>query len=261
MLQAVARLLRPATALLLALCLPPAFGWGAEGHRIVAQVAADHLAPAARAAVTELLRGEPEPTLVGIANWADEVRKPGNSAMHYLNFPDGDCAYLAKRDCLRGRCVVAAIERAVRTLKRRQASREQRQVALKQLVHFAADVHQPLHAGLKADRGGNAVQLRWLNRGSNLHQLWDSGLIDSIEPDWQRYVRRLAPAAALARPVSLAAADWAMESCAIVAADDFYPDSRNPGRVYRDRWRETVDRRLVLAGMRLAALLDRLLAD
>ena len=248
-------------ALLLALCLPPAFGWGAEGHRIVAQLAADRLTPAARAAVTELLRDEPEPTLAGVANWADEVRKPGNSAMHYLNFPDGDCAYLAKRDCLRGRCVVAAIERAVRTLKRRRASREQRQVALKQLVHFIGDIHQPLHAGLAEDRGGNTVQLRWLGTGSNLHQLWDSGLIASLEPDWQRYLRRLEPVALRLEPGSPQAADWAMQSCAIVASDGFYPDSGKPGLAYRDRWQGVLEQRLTLAGLRLAATLDRLLTD
>ena len=254
------RLAGLAAALLVAL-VPKAFAWGPDGHRIVAQIAAEHLQPGTRAAVAALLDGEPEPSLAGIANWADEVREPLDGPLHYLNFPDGDCQYQPRRDCPRGQCVVAAIERAAKTLKRDKASRTQKQVALKQLVHFIGDIHQPLHAGRKADRGGNLVQLRWRGRGSNLHQLWDSGLIASLEPDWQRYLRRLEPVALRLEPGSPQTADWAMESCAIVASDGFYPDSGKPGLAYRDRWQGVLEQRLMLAGLRLAATLNRLLAD
>ena len=73
----------------------------------LAQIAAEHLQPGTRAAVAALLDGEPEPSLAGIANWADEVREPRDGPLHYLNFPDGDCRYQPQRDCPRGRCVIA----------------------------------------------------------------------------------------------------------------------------------------------------------
>ncbi len=254
------RLALLATALLLA--PPRLLAWGPGGHRIVAQIASDHLSPTAQAAIAAVLADEPEPTLAGVANWADEVRDERTGPLHYVNFPagdfpTGDCRYQPRRDCPDGRCVVAAIDRAVAVLKRRKASRAQRLIALKQLVHFTGDIHQPLHAGHGEDRGGNTFQLRWHDEGTNLHKLWDSELIDDIEPDWRRYVLRLGP-----RPDTvsdrLSAREWAMESCAIVASEGFYPVSRDPGRAYLAEWRGTVDARLNLAGLRLAALLGTL---
>lgn len=251
------RLALLATALLLV--SPRLLAWGPEGHRIVGQIAAEHLSPTAQAAIAALLADEPEPTLAGVANWADEVRDERSGPLHYVNFPTGDCYYQPRRDCPGGRCVVAAIDRAVAVLKRRKASRAQRLIALKQLVHFTGDIHQPLHAGRGEDRGGNSFQLRWHDEGSNLHKLWDSGLIADIEPDWRRYVLRLGP-----KPNASVVSDrrtareWAMESCAIVASEGFYPAGRDPGHAYLAQWRGTVDARLNLAGLRLAALLGTL---
>lgn len=255
------RLALLATALLLA--SPRLLAWGPEGHRIVAQIAADHLNPAARAAVAAILVDEPEPSLAGVANWADEVRDERTGPLHYVNFPAGnfpigDCHYQPPRDCPGGLCVVAAIDSAVSVLKDKKASAEQRRVALKQLVHFVGDVHQPLHGGRAEDRGGNTVQLQWRGEGSNLHKLWDAGLIEAIEPDWRRYVRHLSSKAIGVKQGPLAADDWAMESCLIVAAPGFYPADRKPGRAYLKAWQGTVDVRLKLAGLRLAALLSKL---
>lgn len=245
-----------ATALLLA--SPQLLAWGPEGHRIVSQIATDRLNPAARAAVAAILADEPEPSLVGVANWADEVRDERTGPLHYINFPIGDCHYQPARDCPGGRCVIAAIDSAVSVLKDRKATAEQRRVALKQLVHFAGDVHQPLHGGRAEDRGGNTVPLQWHGEDSNLHKLWDVALIEAIEPDWQRYVERLAAKAAGVELGPLTADAWAMESCLIVAAPGFYPADHEPGPEYLTAWRGTVDVRLNLAGLRLAALLNAL---
>ncbi|WP_022975430.1 S1/P1 nuclease [Nevskia ramosa] len=257
--RAVSRALHLALlATVLLLSSPQLRAWGPEGHRIVGQIAADRLGPAARAAIATILVDEPEPTLAGVANWADEVRDERTGPLHYINFPIGDCHYQPPRDCPGGRCVVAAIDSAVLVLKDRKASAEQRRVALKQLVHFVGDVHQPLHGGRAEDRGGNTVQLQWRGEGSNLHKLWDVGLIEAIEPDWQRYVERLASKASGVELGPLAADAWAMESCLIVSAPAFYPADREPGPDYLTAWQGTVDVRLNLAGIRLAALLGTL---
>lgn len=257
-----------ATALLLSSL--PALAWGPEGHRIVAQIAEDHLNPAAQAAVAEILSGEAEPTLAGVSSWADAVRDERSGPLHYINFPIGDCHYRASRDCPAGRCVVGAIEQSIAVLKNRKAGREQRLVALKQLVHFTGDIHQPLHGGRAEDRGGNTVLLQWRGEESNLHKLWDVGLIEAIEPDQQRYVEHLKSKAAGVALGKLRPDEWAMESCLIVAGPGFYPADREPSRApghevggdpdgeYLTAWQGTVDVRLNLAGLRLAALLGSL---
>lgn len=82
------------------------------------------------------------------------------------------CSYERVRDCADGRCVVEGIERYVAVL-RSKASDAERLVALKYVVHLIVDVHQPLHLGLREDKGGNLAQVQAFGRGSNLHRVWD----------------------------------------------------------------------------------------
>lgn len=251
--------MKRALAALLLLSAWPALAWGPEGHRIVGEIAAEHLTPTAQAAVARLLAGEPEPTLPGVANWADETRTPETGPLHYVNMPKGDCHYTPQRDCPGGHCVVGGIEHAVAVLKNPGANADEQRIALKNLVHFVGDVHQPLHAGLAEDRGGNSVKLHWHDKESNLHRLWDSDLITQIEPDWQRYAARLAPLAPRTDLVTLDPADWAIASCTIAQSPGFYPDASSVGEPYLMQWRGTVDQELNFAGLRLAAWLNVLL--
>jgi len=146
------------TAVLCALSVNGAKAWGTEGHRLVVLIAEEHISVVARERLNELLAVEPGATLESISTWADEVRSPSTSKWHYVNFPRGSCTYVADRDCPDGQCVVAALERQAAIL-HSDASSERRLKALKYLVHFVADVHQPLHAGFGDDRGGNRYQV------------------------------------------------------------------------------------------------------
>ncbi|WP_293368425.1 S1/P1 nuclease [Nevskia sp.] len=239
--------------------IPQAQAWGREGHRIVGQIAADHLTPAATTAVAVILAGEPEATLAGVSSWADDIRSRETGPLHYVNFPRGTCAYVPARDCKNGRCVIGGIEQSIATLRYTGATAAAKNEALKNLVHFAGDIHQPLHAGLGEDRGGNLVQLQWAGEGTNLHSVWDSQMIRSLDPDWTRHVARLSPAAATLPLTTLDSADWALESCTIAFSDGFYPSSAKLDEAtYLRRWQPTIDQRLSLAGMRLAALLNAL---
>lgn len=246
-----------------ALAPPAARAFGADGHRIVAELAQRRLAPAAAAEVRRLLDGEADPTLTGIANWADEVRDREayrwSAPLHYVNFPRDSCRYDAARDCRDGRCVVAAIERYARELHDRRLGDERRRAALKWLVHFVADVHQPLHAGYADDKGGNTFQVFYAGRGSNLHALWDSLILDLPRRGWRDYAGVLAARSAGRdlRWSPQAAQRWAEQSCRLIAAAAIYPE--RPGRLnraYAERQLPVVERQLVLAGARLAALLN-----
>jgi hypothetical protein len=220
---------------------------------VVASIADKQLSPAARAEVNHLLALEPGETLVSISTWADEHHSPQTGAWHYVNFPRGNCIYVPERDCPDGHCVVGAIEKEVEILES-SAPDEKRLTALKYLVHFVGDVHQPLHAGYQDDRGGNTYQLQAFMRGSNLHAVWDSSLIKSMGQGTDQLAARLdgkGPAPAWTP------AQAAEESCRIVAMPDFYPGRLIDG-AYFDQFVPIMERRLALGGARLAELLNRL---
>ena len=240
------------------LCGLDAHAWGAQGHRVVATLAEKELTPAARKEVSRLLALEPGQTLVSVSTWADEHRSEPSRPWHYVNFPRGDCLYKARRDCADGRCVVAAIQAQIKVLAS-SAPDEERLVALKYLVHFAGDVHQPLHAGFQDDKGGNTYQLQAFKHGSNLHALWDTGLIESLGEDTRTMAARLARKGKDRGKVNpWTAKQAAQESCRIVAQSGFYP-ARVVGNDYIATYVPVLEDRLALAAARLAELLNRVL--
>lgn len=244
--------------------------FGPDGHRIIAELAQRQLSPTALAEVRRLLGDQADDGLAGIANWADEIREAQawrhTSRWHYVNFPRDDCAYDAGRDCKGGRCVVAAIGEQAAILGDRARGDDERTRALRFLVHFVGDIHQPLHAGHGDDRGGNTFQVFYLGRGSNLHALWDGGILRSARLDWRGHVHRLAARAPDRRArrggawSARAPVRWAEESCRLIGSAAVYPPS--PGKLpddYVQRQYPVVERQLVVAATRLAAVLDAVL--
>jgi hypothetical protein len=229
--------------------------FGSEGHRLVATIAERQLSDRARLEVTRLLAIEPGATLASISTWADEARTPSTAAWHYVNLPrDAGCHYEAARDCPDGNCVVGAIERQ-RIVLTSAAPDAERLKALKYIVHFVADVHQPLHAGFADDKGGNKYQVQAFGRGTNLHALWDTGLVQNWPggpPELLSELSRIrAPSSDATSP-----AQWAEESCRAVASDGFYPSGHKIGADYAQRVAPVLKERLASAGHRLAALLN-----
>ena len=254
-----------AVALVLAAAPKEARAWGTQGHQLVANLAQAQLSVGARREVDRLLATEPGQTMASISTWADEHRNPATAAWHYLNFPRSSCTYSAERDCPDGQCVVAAIDRQTVILAATgpDASRLR---ALKYLVHLEADVHQPLHAGYGEDRGGNSYQLQAFMRGSNLHAVWDSGLIRALDQDTDVMTARLLAnggrisslAPATLSTTSSTAVQAAEESCRIVGLPGFYP-GRLVDLAYVLRFTPLMEQRLQQAGARLAALLNQAL--
>ena len=229
--------------------------FGSEGHQLIATIADGQLSDRVRSGVARLLAVEPGATLASVSTWADETRSPTTAAWHYVNLPrDADCHYEAARDCPDGKCVVAAIERQ-RLVLASAAPDAARLKALKYIVHFVADVHQPLHAGFADDKGGNKYQVQAFGRGTNLHALWDTGLIQNwpgSPPELLSELSRIrAPSSDATAP-----AQWAEESCRIAASDGFYPSDHRIGADYAQRVAPVLKERLASAGHRLAALLN-----
>jgi hypothetical protein len=168
-------------AVTVAICTTlPAFGWGPEGHSLVARLAAAHLTPQATARVAEVL-GQGN-TMQSIASWADQVRRDRapTGPWHYVDIPIDKPHFDMARDCPKGDCVIAKIEEFQRTVVDPAATPVQRREALLFLIHFVGDMHQPLHCSDNKDKGGNDVKLDFFGRPSNLHSMWDSGLLGRI---------------------------------------------------------------------------------
>jgi hypothetical protein len=186
------------------------------GHRAAAKMADLRLTPAARAAVRDLL--EPGETLADASTWADEHRQelPDTAPWHYVNVPITVAHYDA-RFCPAQGCVVSKITDFRAVLGDPKATKDQKRQALRFLVHFVEDLHQPVHVGDRMDRGGNDLQVQFFDEGSNLHRVWDFDVIEhecSDEDHWAAELTALASPARAAAWCRGTPADWADESLA-----------------------------------------------
>jgi nuclease S1 len=166
-----------------------ALAWGLMGHSIIGEIAQSKLLPGTRKVIREQLQTL---SLANISNWADQVKKRRRQKIwHYTNIPEGILEYGRRRDCPTGDCVTEVIPEMAQTLAKPRASLKDRREALKYLAHFVGDIHQPLHLGYASDRGGNRISLRYRGRNTNLHALWDQGLIQRGGKSLVQYTRRL----------------------------------------------------------------------
>lgn len=248
----------------------PAWAWGRNGHRAAARLAESRLTPEARAIIRDLL--EPGESLADASTWADENARsiPGSGPWHYVNVPITAKAY-SGRDCRGGNCVVAKIAEFRKILADPSAPKARRRMALRYVVHLVEDVHQPLHVGDRRDRGGNALQLQFFrDENTNLHQVWDSGLLRQGFRNEREVTNALFD---LARKPEAqgwlkgGVEDWANESLEAARQAYAIPGSRNQlqsgariGREYQDANLPVAVERLAKAGMRLSEVLNHDLA-
>ena len=161
--------------------------WGAVGHRVVARIAWAWLTPAAGPRPRRCSAAGVDAVSVAAATWADEVRsaRPETYNWHFVDIPSASRDTTPTRDCPateKGDCVIAEIARARVDLVDARRTSALKAEALKFLIHFVGDLHQPLHAIDNHDRGGNDVSVNALRgeegRATNLHAAWDTGLIN-----------------------------------------------------------------------------------
>jgi hypothetical protein len=179
--------MRPALIFSLFAVAAPSFGWGPEGHSLVARIAESQLTPAAKARILEILG--PGKTMASVASWADDARRSRNETgpWHYVDIPIDKGHLDMQRDCAKGACVVSAIARFREAVRNPATPPDQRREALMFLIHFVGDMHQPLHSSDNQDKGGNGVPVLFHDRKTNLHSLWDSGLLSRLAPEEQLF--------------------------------------------------------------------------
>ena len=177
------RVLRAVCAFVVSLTVlfaSPALAWGPVGHAIVADIAEAHLNPTARANIAKLLKQDGALRLDDIASWADAIRgdHPNTRSWHYVDIPLGADGFKTWRDCSARDCLVVQLMRHIRVLDDAEATPRSREAALKFVVHLMGDLHQPLHAADRDDRGGNDTPLTYFGHATNLHRIWDSTVIE-----------------------------------------------------------------------------------
>jgi hypothetical protein len=220
---------------LLALMPAPAGAWGFYAHQQTARIAEANVAPEVRAKIRRLLAYEkqlgtpdcPLKTLADAAVWADCVRSEGwrwgyTAAWHYRTAPICQ-AFNPRANCSGGACVTAQITRAHRILADESLPAPIRLEALAFMVHFAGDVHMPLHSGDNEDRGGNDREADYgIIPSLNLHWIWDGPLAERAISDPADPVVRRYSAAERAELAGGVPDDWGRESWEI-ARSFVYP--------------------------------------
>jgi len=161
--------------------------WGKTGHRVVGAIAEKHLDENAKKRIQELLDHQ---SLALVSTFADEIKFDARydkfKTWHYLNMkldetyetsaknPEGD--------------IVTGIEYCKNVISDASSSNEDKIFYLKLLIHLIGDLHQPMHLGLKEDRGGNDFKVKWNYRDSNMHKVWDSQMIESYGMSYSELV-------------------------------------------------------------------------
>lgn len=236
-----------------------AFSWGKTGHRVIGQIAQNHLSPKAAHAVHELLGSE---SLPAVANWADEVRSDPAfkkyDPWHYVNIPDGQTYESMEKNPAGD--ILAALKRFEATLRNPSAPKEEKVQALKFMVHMIGDLHQPLHAGKRDDLGGNRVTIHWFRNAesTNLHAVWDEYLIEQEKlsfTEWARFLDHASPAQ-IKEWQSTPYTTWMEESYKLRdRCYDFKPElPLSYDYVYKSM--PIVKQRLLQGGVRLAGALN-----
>ena len=260
--------------------------WGSQGHRLVGLIAADRLTPVARDNVRWLLDGQ---SLAEVASWADTITSDQRqtSLWHYLNIPPEASGYDRDRDCPRQAgsspgsrgdrwrdCVVDRIGYWEERLADQKLDRADRAIALKFVVHFIGDLHQPFHA-LGVGRGGNDVHVRVFGESNcapatapkpspcDLHSVWDSRLIAPRNLGDREYIavlRQLIVDKRWGTAPAGTAAQWAEQSWRL-AKEALVTANTDIEEGYYRRHIPVIDERMALAGVRLAAVLNRALVS
>lgn len=152
--------------------------WGTTGHRTVGKIAEKHLSKKTKKQIDKLLKGE---SLAFVSTFGDEIKSDERYgrfySWHFVNFPF-DTKYEDSNKNPKGD-IVMGINYCIDVLKDRNSNEDDKIFYLKFLVHLMGDLHQPLHVGRAEDKGGNDIQVKWHNKSTNLHRVWDSDMIGS----------------------------------------------------------------------------------
>jgi hypothetical protein len=262
---------------LIFLTFEKAYCWNALGHRLVAQIAYQHLSVHAKQVYNQynhaLDRVYRKQSFVDSAPWLDSLRYQNELWLrkkHYISLPFSfDGTKLQPPNKINAS---SAIEEAKKVLQTSNKDFD-KGFSLRVLLHVVGDIHQPLHAANfysatypKGDKGGNLIRLGKNPIAGNLHAYWDKGggsLIkrrayskNQLERK-ANHIEKLWPCKP--EKMKLNPQLWAEESHQI-AIDKAYQlkAGQKPDKDYQQMVKQVTEKRIALAGCRLAALLNQI---
>jgi hypothetical protein len=258
-----------------------AFAWGPTGHRVVGEIAQKHLDQAVLLKVYKILGNQ---SLSRVSNWSDEIKSDPQTYSytynwHYTDWKDEDHDH--DETSSSGK-LITAINEQIATLKNPEKTDAEKAFALKFIVHLVGDLHQPLHVGNGLDMGGNKCKVQFHGRNTNLHSVWDEGMIEFMKLSYTElatYVSQSRTLEEIRKWRSGDVLDWALESKKLRAK--IYPanvtSSKSPMSVmeycrtditvtgeimpklsfeYSYQFVPVLEQRLFQAGLRLAMILN-----
>lgn len=249
--------------LILAVLIPViSFAWGAKGHDIVACVAQNNMSKRTLRKVEKVLGGH---SMVYVANWMDNASHTEEYAYtktwHYVNVEPEEGCYRSSVKEPKGD-VVVAVDTIIANLKSGELSPVEERAQLMMLIHLVGDMHCPMHAGHKSDKGGNGTKVKYFGTQKKLHSVWDTDIIESAHrwsyTEWQeqidRETRRQKRSMIQGTPV-----DW-IEECVTLAADVYACSTtgKNLSYDYVAYYTPIIEEQLLKAGLRLASILEEI---
>lgn len=259
------------------------FAWGNTGHRVVGEVATRFLDDRVLLKAIKILKGQ---SLARVSTWPDEIKSEPATYQHtfnwhYTTWHTDDHEHSEAEENMTTGFLLKSINEQLAVLKDPKASDEQKAFSLKFIVHLVGDIHMPLHVGNGTDQGGNFCKVTYMGKPYNLHALWDEGMLDFTNLSYTELARfvsegRTSEDVRAARTGTVV--DWAHESKLIVPT--VYPADVIPtqGPVsmrtyckkevlpeempklsyeYAYKFMPVLEKRLYLAGIRLAMLLNQ----
>jgi len=265
--------------------------WGTTGHAITAQIAQAYVSADSLQQLNYYLAnvsGE----MYQVASWADQVRtKPAyawSAPLHYIDVPDWQCSFNPQLNCgddNDGMCISTAITNFTTQLAGKLGYNT-KEVALRFVIHFLGDIHNPLHVGFVSNAGGNTIKGVYFDQSTNLHSVWDtliiSGIIeyafggsqtnyvnyllDQIKGPWKSMAETWAicNSTSEAQPLSCPN-EWANESAKLACEYSYtdqsgkkIPNNFDLADPYYQFVRPIVDQQLAKGGIRLASTLNKI---
>lgn len=233
--------------------------WGQIGHYVTGEIAEYHMTETARERVNEILDNVSIPLATV---WMDDIRSDPSynytNTWHWTTIPDGmtyeEVVQEADGD------IIWALETLIAELKQGGLGKDEERDKLRMVMHMIGDIHQPLHVGTGEDRGGNDVRLQWMGQNSNLHRVWDTDIIQSLELSYtelSREINRATPEQ-IQKWQQASVREWAYESMSYRERVYDLPDNMRLSYPYRFYNVDIVYQRLLQAGIRMAGILNEI---
>ena len=239
-----------------------ALAWGVEGHHIVAAIASANLTPAARSQVRDLLGSDGAQVMADVSTWADEIRSEAPHLQIGISLTSRWEARDTNRPGLSLWYSASLLSRTVRgNTCGRKIERRLRAQALRFLIHFIADLHQPLHAADNSDAGGTRFFVVLRERPTNMHAVWDDYMPNAVGHDAEEVARRIGASISAQQRQDWSSGSpvqWANETFRLARREIYGAPAahRELPNDYPQQMRAIAVEQLSKAGIRLASVLN-----